>query len=152
MGTRSRIAIQNAGGTFTSIYCHWDGYPSGVGVTLAEHYKDEAKVRALMALGNISSLGEEIGEKHGFDDRSHRNWTTAYGRDRDEVDQEAEVSPSLDALNELTRESGGEYLYVFKDGAWMGAEGGGSMFGMLATHAPGALKPVERLIAEAEQE
>ena len=34
MATRSLIAVQNADGTFLSIYCHWDGYPSGVGKDL----------------------------------------------------------------------------------------------------------------------
>lgn len=152
MGTRSRIAAKNADGAFTSIYCHWDGYPSGVGATLAEHYKDEAKVRALLALGDISSLGDEIGEQHGFDDRSHPNWTTAYGRDRGETDIQGEVSNGIDALNKLTRECGGEYLYVFADGAWLGAEGGIAFFGGPASKEPGTLKPIEQLIAEAEQE
>lgn len=148
MGTRSRIAAKNADGTFTSIYCHWDGYPAGVGGTLAEHYKDEAKVRALLALGNISSLGEEIGERHDFDDRSHRNWTTAYGRDRGEDDQQGEVCNGIGALNELTQDSDGEYLYVFDGGKWFVAEGGIAFFGGPASKAPGALRPIEEVLAE----
>jgi len=34
MATRSRIAIENQDGTVTSIYCHFDGYLSGVGKLL----------------------------------------------------------------------------------------------------------------------
>lgn len=149
MGTRSRIAAKNADGTFTSIYCHRDGYPAGVGATLIDHYKDEAKVRALLALGNISNLGEEIGEKHDFEDRSHRNWTTAYGRDRGEEDQQGEVCNGIGALGKLTQESGGEYLYVFEDGNWFVAEGAASWFGGPAIEKPGNLRPLNEVLAEA---
>lgn len=148
MGTRSRIAAKNADGTFTSIYCHWDGYPAGVGDTLASNYKDEAKVRQLLALGNISSLGEEIGEKHDFDDLSNRNWTTAYGRDRGEEDQQGEVCNGIGALNKLTRDSGGEYLYVFDGGKWFVAAGGIALFGEPASKEPGALRPLDEVLAE----
>jgi hypothetical protein len=30
MSTRSRIAIENQNGSVTSVYCHFDGYISGV--------------------------------------------------------------------------------------------------------------------------
>lgn len=149
MGTRSRIAAKNADGTFTSIYCHRDGYPAGVGATLIDHYKDEAKVRALLALGDISSLGEEVGERHDFEDRSHPNWTTAYGRDRGEEDTQGEVCNGIGALGKLTQESGGEYLYVFEDGNWFVAKGGASWFGGPVIEKPGNLRPLNEVLAEA---
>jgi hypothetical protein len=37
MSTRSRIAIENQNGSVTSVYCHFDGYISGVGKTLEKH-------------------------------------------------------------------------------------------------------------------
>lgn len=60
MATRSNIGIQQTDGTIKAIYCHWDGYPSGVGATLAEHYTDLAKVEALIELGDFSSLMPEL--------------------------------------------------------------------------------------------
>jgi len=90
MATRSTIAIQNQDGTVTAIYCHWDGYPSHNGRILQENYTTEAQVRELLALGDLSSLGETIGEKVDFDDYdSHKGQCVAYGRDRGEsgVDQ-----------------------------------------------------------------
>ena len=69
MATRSRIAIENEDGTVDSIYCHWDGYPSHNGKILKEHYSDRAKLKQLIELGSISSLGSKIeptGE-HTFD-------------------------------------------------------------------------------------
>ena len=71
MATRSRIGILNDDGTVDSIYCHWDGYLSHNGKILFEHYTDPAVVQELIALGDISSLGIDIGEKHPFDFNSN---------------------------------------------------------------------------------
>ncbi len=150
MGTRSRIAMANADGTFTSIYCHWDGYPSGVGKTLRDHYKDEAKVKKLMALGDISSLAKDIGTKHDFDNHPDGQ-CNAYGRDRGEKGTKSTKSADFEALTALTQECGGEYLYVFKGGGWYCAAGGWSAFGMPATKAPEFLEHIDEvLIREAK--
>jgi hypothetical protein len=72
MSTRSRIGIKNDDGTITSIYCHSDGYLGGVGAILADCYSTDEKVRALLAVGNVSELGVEVGDKIGFDVREWR--------------------------------------------------------------------------------
>lgn len=118
MGTRSTIAIQNADGTVTGIYCHWDGYLSHNGYILKEFYTDEAKVRELIALGDLSSLGAEIGEKHPFDERVDAETyaetrCTAYGRDRGEKDVDAKTCDSWTALLD---DFGQEYDYLFTPG------------------------------------
>lgn len=143
MGTRSRIARRNADGTFTSIYCHWDGYPTGVGLTLRDHYASDEKVIALLALGDLSSLGAELGERHPFDDRTHPEWTTAYGRDRGESGAGAVESPDLDALLALTQDCGGEWLYVWTGHGWQAAKGGIAFFGMPADRPPAGLESIE---------
>lgn len=148
MGTRSRIAIANADGSFTSIYCHWDGYPSHHGIILRDHYKDEAKVRKLIALGDISSLGAEIGRKHAFDS-ARDGVVTAYGRDRGEKDIEAKDSADFEHLCELTQQCGGEYLYVFKGGHWFCAEGGIAFFGMPASKKPDFLEHIDEVLIKA---
>jgi hypothetical protein len=134
MGTRSRIAAANADGTFTSIYCHWDGYPSGVGQTLRDHYKDEAKVRELLNLGDLSSLEEEIGT------------CNAYGRDRGETGVEAQTSADFQELCQATQDCGGEWLYVFKGGQWFAAKGGHSAFGMPASAAPDFIESIDEVL------
>ncbi len=151
MSTRSRIAVANPDGTFSSIYCHFDGYPEGVGTVLRDHYKDPGKVSALMLLGDISSLGSEVGDKHSFDDRSNRSWTTAYGRDRGETGAEGAISKDFEELCELTRECGGEYLYVFKGGSWYCAEGGIAFFGMPADKAPEFLEHIDEVLRKERQ-
>ena len=64
MATRSRIAIEttdtSGNKVIKSIYCHFDGYPSGVGKTLMENYQAREKVEALISLGDISFIKEEV--------------------------------------------------------------------------------------------
>lgn len=114
MATRSRIGIENADGTFTSIYCHWDGYPNHNGRILIEHYTDEAKIRQLMALGDLSTLGTEIGEKHDFNE-SNKRWCTAYGRDRGEENVSSMVHEDEAAFLACAE----EYTYLFRNGEWL---------------------------------
>lgn len=59
MSTPSTIGIKNDNGTITVIYCNYDGYLDSVGLTLYKHYTDTDKMRALLALGDVFSLGVE---------------------------------------------------------------------------------------------
>lgn len=133
MSTNSTIAIKNDDGTFTSIYCHWDGYVSHNGSILLEHYRDVAKINELMQLGDLSSLGAEIGEKHPFTnpyaygspsyrefDEQYKNTCTAYGRDREENDM---VSENWTDAKEWLSEVGEEYNYLFDGDNWFVSEG-----------------------------
>jgi hypothetical protein len=117
MATRSNIAIKNSDGTVEAIYCHWDGYPENNGVILLEHYTDEAKIRELISLGDLSSLSSEIGEKHNFNSNEHRNnnWCKAYGRDRGE--ENVGKKDYADVQQWLCY--GEEYNYLFDNGKWI---------------------------------
>jgi hypothetical protein len=88
MSTRSAIIIENKDGTAEGIYCHSDGYPEHQAPILLKHYNTEERVRQLIALGDLSVLRENIGEKHDFDkdsEKAYKNkWCTAYTRDRGE--------------------------------------------------------------------
>jgi len=115
MATRSTIAIQNNDGTVTGIYCHWDGYLSHNGRILKENYNTEAKVRELIALGQLSVLGETIGEKVDFNNAPDGQ-CIAYGRDRGEEDTDAETFNTWMAL---LNHFGQEYNYLFvPDEGW----------------------------------
>jgi hypothetical protein len=159
MGTRARIAVKHpTNGTYASIYTHWDGYPSHHGPRLLKGYTTSEKVCELMALGDLSTLGEEVGVKHDFDTSLQLRQDelgdicVAYGRDRGEDGIEAVISDSLDALKELTQECGGEYLYLFDNGVWYCAEGGIGFFGMPASEAPGEMRKLADVVAEEQQE
>jgi len=135
MATHSAIGVMH-GDKCKAVYCHWDGYLSHNGRILLEHYSDSAKANHLVALGDISSLGKEIGEKHPFSpfdlpeemrnmtqgqfEEKFGNMTTFYGRDRDETGVEfktffndQELFAGIDA----------EYFYVMHDGVWFVSTG-----------------------------
>lgn len=57
MATRSTIALEFADGTVQQVYCHWDGYLSGVGAELVSDYSDPFALRDLIAEGDMSSIG-----------------------------------------------------------------------------------------------
>lgn len=70
MSTRTRIGIMEPRGAVRSIYTHWGGAPSEHGPILLTHYASQPQVLDLLELGNLSVLGPEIGEQHGFDQHS----------------------------------------------------------------------------------
>lgn len=124
MATRSRIAIEREGGSVESIYCHWDGYPSNNGVILLENYTDRKKVEGLIALGDISSLDEEVeptnGSQHAYDS-PEKGVTVAYHRDRGEEKRGPEYHRDLD---HFVRSDVEEYGYLFtKEGEWLFVDG-----------------------------
>jgi hypothetical protein len=118
MATRGRIGIKLDNGTVASIYNHWDSYPSYLGVILLDNYKDKAKVEKLIALGDCSSVREEVdipeGKTHSFD-KPLDNVTVAYGRDRGERGTEPRINGSEE---EFWKSDIEEYGYLFKDNKW----------------------------------
>lgn len=122
MATRSTIAMEQPDGRVMQVYCHWDGYLDNNGRILQEHYTDRAKVLALMMLGSISSLREEIGQAHDFDERyadtdPRAKWTVAYGRDRGEDNVDANVYK--DFADYKANHQYEEYEYIFRsDDRW----------------------------------
>jgi len=118
MATRSFIGKVQQDGSIHGIYCHYDGYPEGVGATLKEHYQNPQKVDALLALGDISSLGSEIGKKHHFESPTP-GWTVAYHRDRGE-----DLMPNFkylgvdDLVEGVRNDIFAEYVYLYTDGKW----------------------------------
>ena len=88
MATSSNIGYLTNDKEVKSVYCHYDGYPEGVGKTLIKHYNSFDKAKQLISLGGISSLGKTIGEEHDFnivsDEIEKLGWTTFYHRDRGE--------------------------------------------------------------------
>ena len=128
MSTRSVIGITDRDGNGQLIYCHFDGYPDGAGLALLQHWQDESKVRELMALGDLSILGPEIGVKVEFDDYHKANvkeaQCLAYGRDRGEenIDAASFVGGHLGFLYcAKARHSDVEYGYLWTPDDWFGA-------------------------------
>lgn len=128
MGTRSRIGVMH-GDKVKSVYCHWDGYLEHNGAILQEHY-DSAKANNLVALGDLSSLSSELGEKHAFSQfdvpaeeveaykTQTKNWCTFYGRDRGETGTEWTVHEDFVSFLEHCDNCDAEYYYIMRDGVW----------------------------------
>ena len=128
MGTRSDIIVHLSNGKWHRIYCHWDGYLEHNGRILFDHYTSQAQVEALVALGDMSSLGPEIGEKHDWDygmklERTDpeyqrlRNMCNVYGRDRGETDCAGTISDTLAGCWPES-DTWTEFTYVWDDGKW----------------------------------
>jgi len=113
MSTRSNIGIRNTDETIDYIYCHYDGYPEGVGATLIEHYANFDRVNELMKLGDLSILDKRLGEKQDFDNRI-KGYCLAYGRDRGETG----VSVSTTTLEKLLSNTTIDYVYIFDGEFW----------------------------------
>ena len=124
MGTRSTIALEFADGTVQQVYCHWDGYLENNGKILAEHYSDPFKLRDLIDMGDISSLGTIVGSKHPFsphegetqkaqyDAAMAAGATTFYGRDRGETGVDAKKFK--DYADYIENHQYEEYEYILR--------------------------------------
>ena len=108
--------------TIVGIYCHYDGYPAGVGATLSTHYTTEERVDALLSLGSISQLHPRLvpmlDETHTFDNPAV-GVTVAYHRDRGEAMREM-TFPSLDVMvSDVADQLGVEFVYIWDGTAWV---------------------------------
>ena len=75
MGTRSTIALEFADGSVSQVYCHWDGYLSGVGDQLERGFRDPFKLQELIDGGDMSCIGEPYTARgESYEDCSPRRY------------------------------------------------------------------------------
>jgi hypothetical protein len=112
MSTRSTIGIRLNNENILHIYCHWDGYPEGVGDILLRSYNTRERVLELMKLGDLSVLADEIHPtgSHSFS-VPQDGVCIAYARDRGDEFTGPELS-SVDNFGEHSIISGQEYVYL----------------------------------------
>lgn len=119
MCTRATIAVEDPETReIKSIYLHFDG--EGAAAKLKKHYKDIAKANRLIELGNLSSLGKEIG-KVRYCDPKQADQTVAYGRDLGEQNTEAITYHTWQDFIASDRQ---KYTYIYKEGQWCLVYGG----------------------------
>ena len=154
MSTRCRIGIENKDGTITSIYCHHDGYPEVVGEILVNHYKTEEKIRKLLELGDMSSLGTEpVENPRGWEmpKAGTADWLKAYMESHPEnqcviyktrgEDCPAKTHKDIEEYQRHSRDCWGEYAYLFKNNEWFVLE-----------YDDAELKSVERVLEKDEED
>ena len=93
------IALQKEDGTLEAVYCHYDGYPEGVGKTLKEHYQDPDKVERLIEGGGMSCLAPDVEDCEYY---------TGWGEKL-----KIYTAPNTSALAKESKELWCEYLYVY---------------------------------------
>lgn len=102
MATRSYICMELPDHQMLGIYCHWDGYPTGVGACLAECYGARDKAEQLFQYGDMSNIGDTIDE------------CEFYSRDRGEQIHPARIVTEANIID-----SWAEYAYLYSlDGNW----------------------------------
>jgi hypothetical protein len=123
MSTRSRIGIETPNGSIYSVSCHWDGYLSYTGACLFSHYQDEGKVRELIELGDMSSIGPNIHPigPHSYDNKE-KDVVVFYSRDKGYVECETTISDNREDFMQLACDSWGEFVYLFSNGEWLYSE------------------------------
>ncbi|ECI5353051.1 post-segregation killing protein PndC [Salmonella enterica subsp. enterica] len=117
MSTRSSITVKTTDGKFRTIYCHFDGYPSGVGKTLAQHYDTQEKAETLLAGGDISFLEANCDKPEGHTfETPVEGYTVYYGRDRGETGTGPRTYYSF---YEVIKKESQEFNYFLDGGQWV---------------------------------
>lgn len=118
MGTRCGIALRQ-GDTFTTIYCHWNGYPKFMLPMLRENYNSFELANKLVSMGDASSIEKKLepdpSKPHSFDDYQD-DVCVFYHRDRGEGWESCR--PMCYARRELFGQQSFEFVYIFEDGTW----------------------------------
>ena len=65
MSTNSVVAYLRKDGSIVSSYIHYDGYETGVGMTLLEHYNSDELAERVSSAGYFSSLSEDMSKSLG---------------------------------------------------------------------------------------
>lgn len=122
MSTRALISIEDADGKVRSSYLHFDGYPSGAGRILIDHYNTRESTKALLALGFLSALGERLApnpdEHHDYENPID-GVCIAYHRDRGEAFRPATVWANAEEMRSKASDRfWAEYVYIFRNGQW----------------------------------
>ena len=105
MSTRSFIAVKKEDKSYDAIYCHFDGYPEGVGAMLLENYNTKELIEKLISNGDMSSIGKTTKE------------CVFYHRDREEELNISRYKTKAE-LDKAYRASWCQYLYIFNEDVW----------------------------------
>ena len=104
MSTNSVVAYLRSDGSIVSSYVHYDGYETGVGMTLLEHFNDDKSALGVAVGGYYSSLSEDLDAS--LRDSVHND--------------EPEMFDSMTEFEEYLMENSHlEFGYLWTGGKWM---------------------------------
>ena len=113
MATRSRIGLLLDNDYVLSVYHHWDGYPSGLGVFLQHNYTTKEQIAELLDGGDISSIYSRTDWNNEQVDEH-----VLYYNDRGEK-TEPRLDLSVEDYIENKLSAMEEYAYLFENGEWI---------------------------------
>ncbi len=119
MSTRCLIGRKIKDNKVEYIYCHHDGYLDGVGETLKTYYTNDNIIDKLMALGNLSALGE-IAESNPDQfnfGKINYNLCAAY-KDNGEEDVDSKIITEKEYVDKLSTNIWISYLYLWDGEKW----------------------------------
>ena len=104
MSTNSVVGYMREDGSIVSSYVHYDGYETGVGMTLLEHYNSDEMAERVSSAGYFSSLSEDMSESLGKSVHT----------------TEADEFASMEEFEEYLMENSHlEFGYLWTGGKWM---------------------------------
>lgn len=107
MSTRCLIGLETSDGKCRAIYCHFDGYPTGVGFELVRNYTTAKQVENLIALGDMSSLGKTP------------DACDTYNNEKYDERNAPETFKNRDGYFKSAYERDTEYCYLYTKGTWL---------------------------------
>ncbi len=113
MATRARIGLLLESDSVLSVYHHWDGYPSFLGVFLQENYTTKEQIAELLDGGDISHIDSDT----DWDNEKVDNHVLYYN-DRGEK-TEPRLDLNVEDYLENQYSAMEEYAYLFENGEWI---------------------------------
>ena len=121
MSTRSFIITKTEDGKYKGVYCHFDGYPEGVGKKLDRYYTNQEIVDKLISFGDLSVLAKNIepasNQRHNFEHKAE-NVCVFYHRDRGDAWDECKPRIFNDEDEIFNKCTGVDYIYIFSNNCW----------------------------------
>ena len=114
MSTRSRIGLLLDTEHVLSVYHHWDGYPSWLGVFLQQNYTTKEQVAELIDGGDISCINSDTDWERKELDKN----IVLYYNDRGEK-TEPRLDLNVEDYLENKLDACEEYAYLFDNGEWI---------------------------------
>ena len=113
MATRSRIGLLLDTEHVLSVYHHWDGYPSWLGVFLQKNYTTKEQIAELIDGGDISCIESE----QTWNNDPCQPYVQYYNLRCEKTEPRLDLNVEDYLENEYSADE--EYAYLFENGEWI---------------------------------
>ena len=113
MATRSRIGLLLDNDYVLSVYHHWDGYPSFLGVFLQQNYTTKEQIAELLDGGDISCIDSTT----DWNNEKVDNHVQYYNLRGEKTEPRLDLNVEDYIENEYSAME--EYAYLFENGEWI---------------------------------